>query len=153
LAGARVFALVNGRAKTAKAQGMGAIAIDRAEVPIFSERVRELTTSGVHLAADPVGAPTWRETIRSLRPGGRMVICGASGGERPDIDIREIYQRHRKILGAPMGNVRDFLTVMALVFRRALVPVVHAVVPLAQVREAHRIFEAREHFGKIVLTP
>lgn len=81
-----------------------------------------------------------------------MTICGA-GGERPDIDIREIYQRHRQILGAPMGNVTDFRTVMDLVVRGALAPVIHAVLPLREIREAHRMFESREHFGKIVLVP
>jgi len=52
-----------------------------------------------------------------------------------------------------MGSVSDFLMVMGLVFAGALVPVIHAVLPLAGIREAHRIFEAREHFGKIVLVP
>ena len=153
LAGARVLALVRGAGKAAKATALGAVAIDRSTSPQFSVRVREITGAGVHVAIDPVGAATWPETIRSLRPGGRMAICGASGGERPDIDIREIYQRHRKIFGAPMGSVGDFQTVMGLVFTRALVPVLHAVLPLAEIREAHRIFEAREHFGKIVLVP
>lgn len=153
LAGARVFGLVTGAAKAGKVESLGATPIDREAHPRFSERVRELTGAGAHVVADPVGAPTWPESIRSLRPGGRLVICGASGGERPDIDIREIYQRHRKILGAPMGSVADFLTVMRLVFARVLVPVIHVVLPLAQIRDAHRIFEAREHFGKIVLVP
>jgi NADPH:quinone reductase-like Zn-dependent oxidoreductase len=152
-AGARVFALVGGEAKAGKAEGLGAVPIDRTRYPQFSERVRELAPGGVHVVADPVGAATWPESIRSLRPGGRMVICGATGGERPSIDIREIYQRHRQILGAPMGNVRDFQTVMQLVFRGALDPVIHAVLPLSDIREAHRLFEAREHFGKIVLVP
>jgi len=153
LAGARVLALVGGPEKAKKAAALGAVPIDRSASPKFSERVRELTGAGVHIAADPVGAPTWPESIRSLRPGGRLVICGASGGERPDLDIREIYQRHRRILGAPMGSATDFLTVMGLIFRRVLVPVIHAVLPLAEIREAHRMFEAREHFGKIVLVP
>ncbi|HEU5298593.1 MAG TPA: zinc-binding dehydrogenase [bacterium] len=152
-AGARVIALVGSEAKAEKAAALGAVPIVRSAQPAFSERVRELTGGGVHMVSDPVGATTWPESIRSLRPGGRMVICGASGGNRPDIDIREVYQRHRQILGAPMGNVTDFHTVMDLIFRGALRPVIHAVLPLADVREAHRIFESREHFGKIVLVP
>jgi NADPH2:quinone reductase len=82
-----------------------------------------------------------------------MVICGASGGERPDFDIREVYQRHRRIIGAPMGNLADFRTVMNLVLRGVIRPVIHAVLSLSEIREAHRIFQAREHFGKIVLVP
>jgi NADPH:quinone reductase-like Zn-dependent oxidoreductase len=152
-AGARVLALVGDAAKAAKAASLGVRPIDRSTHPQFSAPVREITGAGVHVAVDPVGAATWPETIRSLRPGGRMAICGASGGERPDIDIREIYQRHRRIFGAPMGSTTDFRTVMDLVFRRVLEPVIHAVLPLAQVGEAHRIFERRQHFGKIVLVP
>jgi len=68
-------------------------------------------------------------------------------------DLSRVYQRHRQILGAPMGNVTDFRTVMDLIFRGAITPVIHTVLPLAEVREAHRIFESREHFGKIVLVP
>lgn len=152
-AGARVLALVGDERKAEKAAAMGAAPIVRTAYPAFSERVLELTGVGVHVVSDPVGAATWPESIRSLRRGGRMVICGASGGNRPDFDIREVYQRHRQIIGAPMGSVTEFRTVMDLIFRGALRPVIHAVLPLAQIREAHRIFESREHFGKIVLVP
>ncbi len=155
MAGARrSFAVVGGPEKARKAQALGAIAIDHRAHPAFSERVLEATGgAGVHLAADPVGAPTWREVIRSLRRGGRMTICGASGGERPDFDIREVYQRHRRIIGAPMGNVADFGAVMRAIFTGAIDPIIHAVLPLAQIREAHRIMGAREHFGKVVMAP
>lgn len=51
LAGARLFAIVNGAGKARKAEALGATAIDRAEHPRFSERVRQLTGSGVHVAA------------------------------------------------------------------------------------------------------
>lgn len=153
-AGARVFALVGDAEKARKAEALGAIPIDRSAHPKFSERVLALTDGlGVHVASDPVGAATWPETIRSLRRLGKMVICGASGGERPDFDIREVYQRHRQILGAPMGNLRDFHAVMSLLFQNRIRPIIHTVMPLAEVREAHRMFEAREHFGKIVLVP
>ncbi|MDR7521822.1 MAG: alcohol dehydrogenase catalytic domain-containing protein [Armatimonadota bacterium] len=155
MAGARrIFAVVTGAEKARKAAEAGAIPIDRAVTPNFSEHVLEATEgAGVHLAADPVGAPTWPQTIRSLRRGGRMTICGASGGERPDFDIREVYQRHRRIIGAPMGNVSDLGAVMGAIFSGAIDPILHAVLPLDRIREAHRLMEAREHFGKVVMVP
>lgn len=155
MAGARrIFAVVGGQEKARKAEALGAIGIDHHMHPEFSMQVLHATAgAGVHLAADPVGAPTWVQTIRSLRRGGRMTICGASGGERPDFDIREIYQRHRRIIGAPMGNVGDLRAVMTAIFTGAISPILHAVMPLAQIREAHRLMEAREHFGKVVMVP
>ena len=155
MAGARrVFAVVGGEEKAKKAAAAGAIPIDHRMHPNFSEQVLAATDgAGVHLAADPVGAPTWTQTIRSLRRAGRMTICGASGGERPDFDIREVYQRHRRIIGAPMGNVSDFHAVMTAIFTGAIEPILHAVLPLAEIREAHRTMEAREHFGKVVMLP
>ena len=62
---------------------------------------------GVDVVVDPLGA-TWQESIRSLARGGRLVVCGATAGNRPEFDIRELYQRHRRILGAPMGNWTRF---------------------------------------------
>jgi NADPH2:quinone reductase len=155
MAGARrVFAVVGGPEKAAKASALGATPIDHRKHPAWSELVLEATDgAGVHLAADPVGAPTWVQTIRSLRRAGRMTICGASGGERPDLDIREVYQRHRRIIGAPMGNVCDLRAVMSAIFSGAIEPILHAVLPLTEIREAHRTMEAREHFGKITLIP
>jgi NADPH2:quinone reductase len=155
MAGARrVFAVVGGEAKAKKAEAAGAIAIDHRVHPNFSEPVMAATDgAGVHLAADPVGAPSWPQTIRSLRRGGRMTICGASGGERADFDLREVYQRHRRIIGAPMGNVGDMRAVMTAIFTGVIDPILHAVLPLAQIREAHRIMESREHFGKVVMIP
>ena len=106
---------------------------------------------GVDLVHDAVGAPTWRRSIQSLAMGGRLVISGATGGDRPDISIREVYQGHGRILGAPMGNWQDFLDVTRLVFGGKLVPEVYAVYPLERVAEAEVALDRREHFGKIVV--
>jgi NADPH:quinone reductase-like Zn-dependent oxidoreductase len=155
MAGAhRIFAVVGSAEKVRKAEALGAIGIDHRETPTFSERVLDATGgAGVHVAVDPVGAPTWVQTIRSLRRGGRMTISGASGGERPDFDMRELYQRHRRIIGAPMGNAADLRAVMHAVFTGAIDPVLHAVLPLEEIREAHRTMEQRRHFGKVVMIP
>lgn len=159
-AGARVIACASGAAKLARLREIGAHeTIDyAADTDPAADRivtaVRELTGGrGVDLVADPLGAPTWRQSINSLRKGGRMVICGATGGDQPAISIRELYQRHRRILGAPMGNLSDFRQVLSLVLRGEIEPVIHAVLPLERIAEGHRLIEEREHVGKVVMVP
>jgi NADPH2:quinone reductase len=82
-----------------------------------------------------------------------MVICGATSGPDPDVDIRSIYQHHRRILGAPMGNRSDFRDVLSLAARGKVEPTVDRVLPLADVAEGHRVIEDREVFGKVVVKP
>lgn len=120
----------------------------------FDERVMELTDGrGVDIVADHVGQETWQRSINSLAMGGRMVICGATSGPNPDIDIRSVYQHHRQILGAPMGNRQDFRDVLSLADRGKINPVIDRVLPLEEIAEGHRIIEEREVFGKIVIAP
>lgn len=151
--GARVFATAGSDEKAAKLASLG---VDRAinyNREDFLAVVREETDGrGVDVVADPLGADTWRRSINSLKMGGRMVICGATTGDNPDISIREIYQHHRQILGAPIGNLADAKAVMRLVLRGELEPIIHAVLPLDRIREAHRILEERRHVGKVVVT-
>jgi NADPH2:quinone reductase len=110
-----------------------------------------LAGRGVDVVVDPLGV-TWPESIRSLARGGRMVVCGATAGNKPEFDIRELYQRHRRILGAPMGNWRDFTAVMRLLFSGEIQPVIDRVFPLSDAAGAHRRVESGESFGKVVLT-
>lgn len=127
--------------------------VDYTEEP-FDERIRELTSGrGVDLVADHVGQETWQRSIDSLAMGGRMVICGATSGADPDIDIRSVYQRHRRLIGAPMGNRQDFRDVGSLIADGELEPRVDRVLPLEGVAEGHRAIEGREVFGKVVIRP
>jgi len=106
---------------------------------------------GVSVAFDSVGAPTIRHSLRSLEMNGKLVLSGATAGDKPDISIREIYQWHRKIMGAPIGNWEDFLRVTNLVWQEKLTPSIHAVYPLEEIVNAHLELEKRNHFGKIVI--
>jgi NADPH:quinone reductase-like Zn-dependent oxidoreductase len=106
---------------------------------------------GVDLVVDAVGAPTWADSIRSLAQGGRMLVCGATGGDRPDISIRELYQHNRQILGAPFGGWNDFREVYAFLERSGVRPIIDRVLPLSEVAEGHRVMEEQEHIGKILL--
>jgi NADPH:quinone reductase-like Zn-dependent oxidoreductase len=152
LAGAEVLAIAGTSAKRQRALELGASAVFDSHADWLAGVLEWTGGEGVDLVHDAVGAPTWRSSIRSLARGGRMLICGATAGDAPDISIREIYQYHRQILGAPMGNWQDFLDVTRLVFDGRLVPEVHAVYPLERVGEAQDALERREHFGKIVIS-
>ncbi|MDN7246162.1 zinc-binding dehydrogenase [Planococcus shenhongbingii] len=106
---------------------------------------------GVSIVFDSVGAPTMRRSLNTLEMNGKLVLSGATGGDNPELSIREIYQWHRKILGAPLGNWEDFLQVTELVWKGKLKPSIHSVYPLDEIAEAQIALEKRQHFGKIVI--
>jgi NADPH:quinone reductase-like Zn-dependent oxidoreductase len=151
--GAETYATTSADWKAEQAREWATAVIDYTEDP-FDEHVVELTDGrGVDLVADHVGQETWQRSIDSLATGGRMVICGATSGADPDIDIRSVYQRHRRILGTPMGNRADFRAVGRLIARGEVRPVVDRVLALEDVADGHRALENREVFGKVVVTP
>ena len=80
------------------------------------------------------------------------MVCGATLDNKPVFDIRELYQRHRSIRGAPMGNRNEFRCVLKLVGGGRLHPTIDSVFPLDQIHAAHRRAESRQSFGKIVVT-
>jgi NADPH:quinone reductase-like Zn-dependent oxidoreductase len=106
---------------------------------------------GVDMVVDAVGGPTWPDSIRCLAQGGRMVICGASGGDRPDISIRELYQSNRRIIGSPFGGWNDFRAVYAFLARSGVRPLIDRTLPLGQIADAHRVMEEQQHIGKVLL--
>lgn len=151
--GATTYATTSSDAKAAALSEQAADVIDYTAVQ-FDERIRALTDGrGVDLVADHVGQDTWQASISSLAKGGRMVICGATSGANPDIDIRSVYQHHRQILGAPMGNRQDFRDVGRLVAAGELQPRIDRVLPLDRVDEGHEALQARNVVGKVVVRP
>jgi NADPH:quinone reductase-like Zn-dependent oxidoreductase len=152
--GARVLGTTREEAKAARALELGVEAVHVGYERPFDEWVRERTGGeGVDIVVDSVGAATWRQSIRSLTPGGKLVICGATSGDNPDISIREVYQQHRQILGAPCGNLREFHRVMDLVFAREVAPIIDRTFALADVRDALRHLAGQAQFGKVVVVP
>lgn len=151
--GASTYATTSSVAKADRLTEWADEVIDYVDTP-HDEAVMALTDGrGVDLVADHVGQETWQRSIDSLAMGGRMVVCGATSGADPDIDIRSVYQHHRRIIGAPMGNRQEFRDVLSLVARGDLVPQVDRVIPLEEVAEGHRAIENREVVGKVVLRP
>jgi NADPH:quinone reductase-like Zn-dependent oxidoreductase len=114
--------------------------------------VKRLTDRrGVDVVVEHVGDATWQESLASLAVGGRLVTCGATTGYDGKIDLRYLFSRHISILGSYMGSKAELFSVLDLVKRGLVKPVIDTVMPLSKAREAHERLEKREQFGKIVL--
>jgi len=153
LFGARVIATTSTDAKAAELRKIGADEVIIYAKQSVQEEVRRLTGKrGVDVVIDHVGAAVWTDSIRSLTKGGRLVICGATSGYEATTDLRYVFYKQIQILGSTMGRKGDLMTILKLMEQGSLRPVIHAVLPMSEVREGHRIVEAGEHIGKIVLT-
>ncbi|WP_448594665.1 zinc-binding dehydrogenase [Thermoflexus hugenholtzii] len=155
LAGARVVVVASNPEKAERVRALGADhVIDRSQEPDWSRAVWQWTgRRGVDVVVDNVGQATWMKSIRCLRPGGRLLVVGATSGPNPeDFDIRYVFSRQISILGSTMGTRDDFRTVMGLVLAGRLRPVIDRVLPFTEegVREGHRLLESGAVFGKIV---
>ena len=151
LTGARVIAVVGSEWKIGRARQIGADEVLLADEPLV-DRVQQLTHGrGADAALDCVGGSGWRQTINALARFGRMAICGATGGDRPEISIREIYQHHRQILGAPLGSRTEFRDLVNCLADGRLAPVVHTTIPLEQIHDGLHMLQRRECFGKVAI--
>jgi NADPH:quinone reductase-like Zn-dependent oxidoreductase len=150
--GARVIATVGNEEKLPKARELGADEVILHSKSGFAEEVKRLTNRrGVDVVFEHIGEATWDESVHSLAPGGRLVTCGATTGYDAKMDIRYLFSRNISILGSYMGSKAELHSVLELVGRGLLKPVIDKVMPLACAAEAHARLERREQFGKIVL--
>jgi len=152
--GARVIATTSSEEKAAKATELGADEVINYKTHGVLDQVRRLTEKkGVEVVFDHVGVNVWEECIKAMAKGGRLVTCGATSGYEAKIDLRHVFYKQLQILGSTMGRKGDLVTILNLVERGLLKPVIDRVMPLAEVRSAHGIVEQGKHFGKIVLVP
>lgn len=150
----RVLATTSSEKKAERARAMGVDDVIDYTDEDWSRQVRKLTAGrGVDVVVDHVGQATFHGSLRSLVRGGRYVTCGATTGPVADIPLNLVFFKSLSILGSTMGSLGDVHRLLGLVTAGRLDPVVDSVLPLAEVGEAHRRIEAREVFGKLVLTP
>ncbi|TFB09140.1 alcohol dehydrogenase, partial [Candidatus Marinimicrobia bacterium MT.SAG.2] len=108
---------------------------------------------GVDIVIEHIGPATWKDSIRSLKKGGRLVTCGATTGPIAELDLRRIFSRQISIHGSYMGYLSELNDVLRYINSGALKPVVDSVFDLKDAPDAHRHMENRNQFGKIILNP
>jgi NADPH:quinone reductase-like Zn-dependent oxidoreductase len=153
LYGARVIATAGSTAKCARAVELGAeLAINYREDPDWAKTVYKHTQKqGVGIVVEHVGKATFDGSIRCLSPGGRLVTCGATTGGQVALSLQRLFFKNLSILGSTMGNKAELITITEHMATGALVPHVDRTFALDDIHDAHRVLEAREAFGKVVI--
>jgi NADPH2:quinone reductase len=158
--GARVIAVVSTEAKAEVARAAGAD-----QVIIFGDEwlseTRELTDDhGIDVVFDVVGGPRFLDSLRSLAPGGRLVVVGFADGEIPEVRTNRLLMTNTEVVGAAWGHWVECFPDSALPAGRAIdamvdAGVIHPVVGhrfgLAEIGEALRTLERRDAIGKVIL--
>lgn len=152
LCGARVFVTSSSDAKLERARALGADVLINYAREDWARVVWERTgRRGVDVVIENVGAATWKQSLRCVRKGGRLVTCGATTGPLGETDIRIVFWNQIHIIGSTMANRKEFHDVMRLFFEGRLKPIVDEVVDLADGAAAQRRLAEGRQFGKIVL--
>lgn len=106
----------------------------------------------VDVVIETVGAATWDHSLRSLRPGGRIVVSGATSGMNPPSELNRVYFLQLSVVGSTMGTREELAEMLDLMTDRQIAPMVSDVRPLADARSSFELLERGELFGKLVLT-
>ncbi|GIG25456.1 zinc-binding dehydrogenase [Cellulomonas denverensis] len=103
------------------------------------------------LVIETVGAATWSHSVRSVRPGGRIVVAGATTGDPERMELQRIFFTEIQVLGATMGSKEDLAALLAFCARTGVRPVTDSTFPLAQADQGLARLARGEQFGKVVL--
>ena len=152
LFGARVIAAASTAQKLEAARNLGADeTIDYVSEDLVAGVKRLTSRRGADVVIEHTGAATFAKSIVACARGGRIVTCGATDGYEAQLNLRHVFWRQLSILGSTLAPKSRLFDVLDCIVAGQLRPVVDRVLPLAAVAEAHRVLEAREAFGKVVL--
>ena len=143
-AGYRVWVTSRSEAKAARAVEIGAAAAFGS-----GERLPDR----VDAVLETVGAATWSHSVNSLKPGGTIVISGATSGDAPaKAELTKIFFKQLRVVGSTMGSRAELERLAQFVVARGIEPVIDSTVSLADARVGFERMAAGELFGKVVVT-
>lgn len=106
----------------------------------------------VDAVLETVGRATWAHSLRAVRPGGVVVVAGATTGDQPGAELSRVFFSELRVVGATMGTKEDLQALLRFCVHSGVRPVVDSVVPLDRVREGLARLASGEQFGKVVVT-
>jgi NADPH:quinone reductase-like Zn-dependent oxidoreductase len=142
-AGLVVWATSRDEAKRGRALELGAH-------EVFAPGAR--LPSRVDAVMETVGKATWAHSMKVLRPGGTLVVSGATTGADPSADLSRLFFLQLRVVGSTMGTRGELESLMRLCEATGLRPLVDEEIPLDQARRAFGRLAAGDVVGKLVLT-
>jgi NADPH:quinone reductase-like Zn-dependent oxidoreductase len=142
-AGVRVWATSRSEDKRRRALELGADAVFGS-----GERLPER----VDAVLETVGEATWSHSLKALKPGGTLVVSGATSGQAPSADLNRVFFLQLSVVGSTMGTRDELGQLLQLLSTTGVRPVIHAVHALADAREGFAAMAAGDLFGKVVFT-
>ena len=131
------------------AKGEAAVALGADAAFASGERLPDR----VDAVMETVGAATWSHSVKSLRPGGRIVISGATSGDAPaKAELTTIFFKQLQVIGSTMGTRDELERLTRFVAARGIEPKIDRVLPLARAREGFAAMHAGQVDGKVVFT-
>jgi NADPH:quinone reductase-like Zn-dependent oxidoreductase len=106
----------------------------------------------VDAVLETVGQATWSHSVKALRPGGTVVVAGATSGDQPGAELTRVFFTELSVVGATMGSKEDLEGLLRFLARTGVRPVIDRTYPLHDAVGAIRHLSTGDHFGKVVVT-
>jgi NADPH:quinone reductase-like Zn-dependent oxidoreductase len=161
LLGANVIACASSADKMQRLKALGAdevinyqeVDFSKWAIERYGKPQRRSYDGGVDVVINFTGGDTWLPSLKCLKRGGKLLVCGATAGHDPKEDLRYVWSFELKILGSNSFYDEDLKGLMQLIHDGKIKPVIDKVLPLDGAREGLRLIQDRAVFGKIVVTP
>lgn len=161
LAGAEVIACAGGEDKMQRLRDLGAdevinykdVDFSKWAIGKYGKPQRRTYEGGVDVVVNFTGGDTWVPSLRCLKRGGKLLVCGATAGHDPKEDLRYVWSFELQIIGSNSFYDDNLADLMRLISEKKLKPVIDKVLPLEEAIEGLRMIQDREVMGKVVITP
>ena len=119
----------------------------------FGKPQRRNYEGGVDVVINFTGGDTWAPTLKCVKRGGKILVCGATAGFDPKEDLRYIWSFELKVIGSNSFYDENLKALMDLIVQGKMKPVIDEVLPLAKAAHGLKLIEDREVFGKVIVCP
>ncbi|MFL4980699.1 MAG: zinc-binding dehydrogenase [Xanthobacteraceae bacterium] len=131
----------------------GALDFSKWAIERYGKPQRRSYEGGVDVVINFTGGDTWVPSLRCLKRGGKLLVCGATAGHDPKEDLRYVWSFELKIIGSNSFYDDNLQALLQLIQDGKMKPVIDKVLPLEQAAAGLRLIQDREVIGKVVVTP